>query len=695
MRQLRTLLCSTTAGAVLLLVSGNVAALGLGELTVDSRLFQPLSARIDVTGASFADLAQLDVSFGTRQDYLDLGKVRPALLSQIDLAIHDAGSDRVYLTLRTQRSFNDPVLDLIITIRSPRGQIQKSFQLLLDPPAWSGNPVDERGQAYSTSAPGESHAGITQAAPVRQNLASVGQPLPSDTQSNGGLPTTREALIAAGLIKNDQYGPVRDGDRLSLIAQRTRLDRSVTINQMMMAYVRLNPGAFDRGNLSGLRQGQVLRIPTHAQAQELSRARASLEVSKHFRAWESGTPLTAEPEPSIDEGAGAISGDSSLRILGAQEVAASPAESDAVEDLSGLTLTDGEQYLAEELASVRLELQELRTMLETREHQITANTNDLANRDAEIASLKELLSLRTDQIKQLEQRLETQISSPPASSISDKTVFSGILALLIGLPGAVALAWFLFKRRSRQQHEIPLVPVAREPENQDETSDAVAKPHSSQTSLGEELMNANVNLDRNDEPIEFDAAPEDSEQDLDQTKEIPIESGFTEPPSPAVTLESNSADGVLEEVEVYLAYGLFHQSEELLSASIESQPDNVSYRLKLLETLLLSNKYDDFEARTLEFKPFLDTKQWEMIERYAVDAGVRPSFFTENAEDFTDWLEKPSGDLEFSLDNEPDIVSDTTLSTLDAQESLLAQENEDDDLGDLEDIQLPHDKTGT
>lgn len=66
---------------------------------------------------------------------------------------------------------------------------------------------------------------------------------------------------AASQPGNDQYGPVKDGQTLWSVADRLRQDNSITVNQMMLALQRANPGAFIDENVNRLKSGAVLRIP--------------------------------------------------------------------------------------------------------------------------------------------------------------------------------------------------------------------------------------------------------------------------------------------------------------------------------------------------------------------------------------------------------------------------------------------------
>lgn len=69
-----------------------------------------------------------------------------------------------------------------------------------------------------------------------------------------------------------------------------------------------------------------------------------------------------------------------------------------------------------------------------------------------------------------------------------------------------------------------------------------------------------------------------------------------------MTAGTESADDdTIAEADVYLAYGLHQQAEDLLNLAIEEQPERVDYRAKLLEAIYGGGRSDDFveQARAL------------------------------------------------------------------------------------------------
>jgi len=80
--------------------------------------------------------------------------------------------------------------------------------------------------------------------------------------------------------------------------------------------------------------------------------------------------------------------------------------------------------------------------------------------------------------------------------------------------------------------------------------------------------------------------------------------------------ESEPRDDVIAEADVYLAYGIYQQAEELLQNAIKDNPDKDSYRVKLAETYLAGKNSDGFVELATEMNQRRgdeDTPAWQRI----------------------------------------------------------------------------------
>ncbi len=86
-----------------------------------------------------------------------------------------------------------------------------------------------------------------------------------------------------------------------------------------------------------------------------------------------------------------------------------------------------------------------------------------------------------------------------------------------------------------------------------------------------------------------------------------------------VSAEDASAseqDDVLDEVDVYLAYGLYDNAEELLNQKLESDPQRADYRSKLLDTYFATKNTGEFvkQAETLKSMGETAERYWDRIQ---------------------------------------------------------------------------------
>src|SRR5208282_4231684 len=109
-------------------------ALGLGKLTVDSGLGQPLSARIELTAAQKDELDSLTARVADLSVYRDNNVTYPAVMARARVTVEQSPNNPPYLRVTTAQSVNDPFLDLIVEVNWATGRIVRNYTFLLDPP---------------------------------------------------------------------------------------------------------------------------------------------------------------------------------------------------------------------------------------------------------------------------------------------------------------------------------------------------------------------------------------------------------------------------------------------------------------------------------------------------------------------------------------------------------------------------------
>src|SRR5215472_3182235 len=98
-------------------------ALGLGKLTVDSNLGQPLSAHVELTAAQKDELDSLSARIADPSVYRDNNVQYPAAMSRARVSVEQGPNNQYYLKVSTQQAVNEPFLDLIVEVNWATGRV--------------------------------------------------------------------------------------------------------------------------------------------------------------------------------------------------------------------------------------------------------------------------------------------------------------------------------------------------------------------------------------------------------------------------------------------------------------------------------------------------------------------------------------------------------------------------------------------
>jgi len=387
--------------AIALMAPLGAQGLGLGEARVDSFLNQPLDVRMRLLDATADNLDSLTVAPADPSDYERLGLMAESLALRLDVSVDRSVSPPV-VRVTSDRVVTDPVVQLLIDARWSSGRVLREYTLFLDP------------ATVAVEAPAPAQAGRSPSATRASESPAASEPgrTPRSSSTSTRSPTTDARTQVAARSGDGRYGPVAAGETLWSIAETNLPSADVTMNQMMIAIVELNPRAFRDGNINRLLRGAELRLPDAAQARARDAAQAAAEVAAQNRAFgqrtSAGTPVAAgaggDARRRAEEPAAG-------RTAGQADGAADPAD-EAVEprlslvppggEESGSGLSDQEaaeiselrQRLAraeEELYAARQESEEFQSRVEELESTLRDNAGSLGIRDEELAGLQQTL----------------------------------------------------------------------------------------------------------------------------------------------------------------------------------------------------------------------------------------------------------------------------------------------------------------
>jgi pilus assembly protein FimV len=228
-------------------------ALGLGDLQVESRLNQPLRARIAVSDVSDDEWRVLRARLSPAISQGD-GLLRQVLLDSMTFKTVEDENHRRFIEVKSADAFTEPLFDLSIDVTGTSLNITRSYTVFLDPPG----PNDDL-----PGAPGPAQGG--EATVRREPDLVVHKPRQKALAASAAVPTSAAAptsKVAEGAASTASYTVTR-ADTLEKIARRFDGARAANRIQFMDWVFQHNPAAF-YGDMNHLHAGVRLALPGNA-----------------------------------------------------------------------------------------------------------------------------------------------------------------------------------------------------------------------------------------------------------------------------------------------------------------------------------------------------------------------------------------------------------------------------------------------
>ena len=589
-------LIARAIGSVLLLVPAISFALGLGPITMRSSLNQPLDAEIDIHSAQPGDMDGFAVRLATEEDFGRVNVERTAFLTSIQFKLRFRSDGSAYVHLTTRRPVSEPYLDFLIEARWPRGRALKEYTVLVDPPVLTAETPAPVAPAATAPVFAEPPKQVQQARPRPVQPVRPPQPRVATRPVQPTPPPVRRApppaprrVEQATPTGDVDYGRVKRGDTLFEIASKTRPNESVTINQMMLAYLRDNPEAFVDGNINKLKAGYVLRIDDAASIGNTSRREAVSEVRRQNLAWREsrGTRVVKQVEPEGDTRVSSIRDELASEEAAPKSTSRAKKKADGPKVVLAKKASDAEQGSAGSATSEEKESAKVKEDLLLAAEELDANRQEAEELDTRMAELdeqmqsmqrlimlkdEELLALQSKMGKEPEQaavkpeakpkpKAKPEAQPPEEAGMADELLSDPILLGLAGLLVIAVVGWLVVRRRRMHGgFEESILNVG--------TGGAVG---AAATAAG---------------------GPESAMVSDFVMSDMPGEQG-----------EGSDVDAI-SEADVYLAYGRHQQAEDILRQALDKTPDQLDLHAKLLEVFHAAKSTDAFEeqARILHEK---------------------------------------------------------------------------------------------
>lgn len=528
-------------------------ALGLGGITLQSALNEPLRARIELVNIGDADAGDFRIHLAANEAFAQAGVDRTQFLDDLVFTPHLRTAAGSYIEVTSRRSLVEPYLGFIVQLEQPGGKQLREFTLLVDPPRSGGAPTSVASTAPARVQPAPTRAAA--AAPATGSMARQAVSAPRQ-----GLAPSPDLAAGEGVYQT------RPKDTLWSISKRLGPMANRSAEQLMADLFALNPASFANNDPGRLKAGQRLRLPVGVSEPAprqpvVARAAPSPAPTPVPAAPVAAAPVLA-PAPAASAAAPAPvaapapASEGAAPPVTAPQPAASPAE-----DTKPLLVT---QDLGRQVGDLEGQLTQLQERYDALLAQKEAMIEQLQqDRDGLQQQLKQARSVALAAPAPVATPAAPATPAPQAAPVVGSTSDSadeGLLSLrsllLAGAAAILALAGVLWWRRRQAEEAV---------------------------------------IDVEEEVEQLDRAEPLPEPVLAATQPVPAKA------RPAAVASPAPVDDHAGRAEIYIAYGRYGQAREVLESGLAEDDRRQDLRLLLLRVLATLGEAQAFRQHEQRF----------------------------------------------------------------------------------------------
>ncbi len=574
MVQVRKLVLAIAAASAL--SSGMAQALQLGEMTLKSKLNQPLSVEIELLDVGGLTASEITPSLASSQAFVDAGVDRQAFLNDLTFTPVINPSGRSVVRVTSSKPLPDSYVRFLLQVQWPNGRLMRDYSVLLDP------------AKFEQQAP-------TAAAPAPR-LSAPANTAPAASKAAQHTTTSHDTLWE--------------------IAEKNR--NGASVQQTMLAIQALNPDAFIDGNINRLKTGQVLRLPDRVQATSLPQSQAIAEVTAQNAAWRQGR------RSATNQAAGKQQLDATKRTQPGNAPSSTSAK-DNLSLVSAEAAKKGAKGKAGDSSSLNDKLAMTQEQLDTTRRDNEELKSRAADLQSQLDKLQKLIQLKNDQLARLQAEkgdtsgapaaaTPAQLAGDPASTpaatataapaapavepakpeaapsatpegkFNDLLTNPIILGVVGGAAGLLVLLLLLLWARHRN--------ARREEEKHLRMARALAEEPEFASNIDHDLPpDSFEGLEVPPPTVKLAAAPAPAPV-VEPAVVVPTVASVLAPLAVAVAPQ-NSSDA-LAQAQSHIDRGHLNQAADVLEQAIKHEPKRSDLRLKLMEVYGLQGDKDGF-----------------------------------------------------------------------------------------------------
>ena len=613
---------------LVIMLSSEVWALGLGEVRLDSALNEPLRAEIELLGATPEELANLSVDLASAETFDRYGLDRPFYLQDMSFEIVRSGqAEGNYIRVRSGSPMTEPFLTFLVEATWARGRLLREYTVLLDPPTFAPPSITQPQPVVT--APRRStttDSGRIDREPAQQPTQQASQPRPAPVQTSPApqQPAPKPQPVADDTPYDTSASGdyvVQRGETLWGIASAMRPDSRLSMNQTMLAIFEANPQAF-HGNINVLSAGAVLRMPSADDIDRIDRSDALSEVQRQHSAWGGYVPPPPSSDPTIDteqqttltlvppdeDPVGLETGDDTG--IGDEPITREQEVMDRIAELEAASVPI-QQSLIEirnnELAALHAELAEIRgepyePLIDEPVAEDDPALDDEGMIDPSVGD-DAIVDTTDPDVDAGTEPVVDSVSQGPGSILDDDASSTSLVNQVIGwvtsmvgmiIAGVVVLVaglLFWFMRRDRDEDDDSGVWNALDSDETridplSATESLLAPQHDDSIMVVEQESIMSPLDDTVEAPVASAPEPDPG----DETQQFgSLEDTFSS--ETAVNLDQSDP---IAEADFHMAYGLYDQAADLINGALQIEPDRADLLTKLCEIYFVWGNRDSF-----------------------------------------------------------------------------------------------------
>ena len=634
-----------------LLLTGEVWAIGLGDIKLNSALNEPLRAEITLLAASPDELADLTVTLASAETFTRYGIDRPFYLQGVEFNVVNGGVAGSVVQIRSRATITEPFLTVLVEATWSSRRLLRAYTVLLDPPTYVPPAVQ---QAPAVSAPVRSTP--SDSGRIERQPAPAQQSRPAPRQVQQPAQTFLEPVLKpsppvddAPYVTGADFHVVK-GQTLWGVARHLRPGSRLTMNQTVLAIYEANPNAF-LGNINELKAGVVIRVPSADQIFQISRGDAFREVQRQHVAWGGGATvanysnandLTVSDSVAvaIEEPAADPISRPNLELVPPDE---DPLDS-AYEDATSYEPVSREDAVENRIAELEsADVPNQQSLIEIRDNELATLRQELGDVRGEVYEPRIEDMVDDAAVEDTTEAVADAAEEPAAAARSnrqsrsrDAGIVDKIIGFLTGFWGIIAIAlllvtaglfWFMRRGDDDDDDSGPW-------ESLDSDEVAMASMSTTETlqAFRSEESIVVVEQDSGVHPILGDTIEATaSELSADSSAASSGAFGSLEDTFSSETAVNLDQTDPIAEADFHMAYGLYDQAADLINGALETEPTDKSLMSKLCEVYFVWGNRDAFVGAATRLQASVgdaDSADWDKIVIMGQQIAADESMFT-------------------------------------------------------------------